>query len=296
MEDISKFSKDAQLFYDKAFNRNIGILTEEEQKKLKKMRIAIAGAGAVGGLHLINLVRVGIGCFTIADMDSYDIENFQRQQGAYIDTIGKNKSETMKNIALSINPHLNIKSFPGGISKDNIDEFLSDADILIDGIDFFSIDTRRMLFQKAREKNIYAITAGPLGFGSALLVFSPDGMSFDEYFDIREGMGEIEKLVAFGVGLAPAAIHMKYLNLESVSLKSKKGPSLVSACNLCSSFAVTEVLRILLNRKGVRSAPHYFQFDPYEQKYKKGYLLGANKHPWQMIKRWFLLKRFLKGK
>jgi molybdopterin/thiamine biosynthesis adenylyltransferase len=285
-------AQDAAKFYEKAFARNIGILTSEEQEKLRYAKVAIAGAGGVGGSHLIGLVRAGIGKFHIADMDRFEIANFQRQCGADMNTLGKNKARVMKEMALAINPHLSIKSFEQGVLPENVDEFLDGADVLIDGIDFFCIDVRRMLFSQARKRGIYAVTAGPLGFGSGLLVFSPEGMSFDEYFDINDEMKTLEQLIAFAVGLAPAAVHMKYLNLGKVDIGAKTGPALISACYLCSSLAITEVLRILLKRKNLKSAPHYFQFDPYEQQYKKGRLFLANRNPIQKLKRWFLMKKF----
>ncbi len=282
----------ADQYYQEAFSRNIGLLTEDEQKKLRLSRVAIAGVGGVGGFHLLSLVRLGLGGFHIADMDCYEVANIQRQCGAFMDTLGKDKTGVMEKMALSINPHLEMKSFDGGISADNIDAFLSGVDVLIDGIDFFAIDAKRLIFKEARERGIYVVTAGPLGFGSALLVFAPSGMSFDEYFDLRDEMDDLEKIIAFGVGLAPASIHMQYLDLGSVDLKSKKGPSLVSACHLCSTLAATEVLRIVLKKKGVKAAPYYSQFDPYEQCYKKGYLWRGNRHPFQRLKRWYLFRKF----
>ena len=46
--------------YDAAFARNLGWVTEEEQKTLRQKRIAIAGMGGVGGVHLTTLARLGI--------------------------------------------------------------------------------------------------------------------------------------------------------------------------------------------------------------------------------------------
>lgn len=292
MQESNGCINDKNSFYEKAFSRNIGILSREEQKKLRDTKVSIVGMGGVGGFHLISLVRLGIGKFNIADMDTYELVNIQRQCGAFIDTLGQNKSEVMKKIALSINPHLEITSFNEGVSSENVSDFMADADVLIDGIDFFSIDNRRLIFKEARDKGIYAVTAGPLGYSSAMLIFSPEGMSFDKYFDINDEMDYLEKIIAFGVGLAPAGLHLNYLNLKDVDLNSKKGPSLVSACNLCSSLASTEILNILLNKKKPRSAPHYFQFDPFLQKLKKGYLMGGNKNVIQKVKRWYLSKKF----
>ena len=58
--------------YEKAFSRNIGWLTEDEQRILRTKRIAIAGMGGVGGFHLLTLARLGIEKFNIADFDVFE--------------------------------------------------------------------------------------------------------------------------------------------------------------------------------------------------------------------------------
>ncbi len=55
-----------------AFSRNIGLLTEAEQEKLANATVAIPGMGGVGGIHLITMVRTGIGRFHIADFDTFE--------------------------------------------------------------------------------------------------------------------------------------------------------------------------------------------------------------------------------
>jgi molybdopterin/thiamine biosynthesis adenylyltransferase len=291
MDKISGGCQAKDAFFQTAFQRNIGLLTVEEQNKLRQSKIAIVGVGGVGGFHLLNLVRLGVGKFSIADLETFETPNIQRQCGAFIDTLGQNKAEAMEKMARAINPHLEIQSFPQGINAQNIDEFLKDADIFLDGIDFFAIEERRLAFRKAREKGIYAITAGPLGFGCALLIFSPSGMSFDAYFDLKDSLSYLEKIVAFGVGLAPKCLQLRYLSLSCLDIEGKQGPSLVSSCVLCSAIATTEVIRIILQRTKPRCAPHYFQFDPYLQKVAKGYLLGGNRNPLQKLKRWYLTKK-----
>ena len=74
----------ASYSYDDAFSRNIGWVTRAEQAALRNKRVAIAGMGGVGGVHLLTLVRLGIGAFHIADFDTFDVANFNRQVGASI--------------------------------------------------------------------------------------------------------------------------------------------------------------------------------------------------------------------
>ena len=68
-----------------AFSRNIGWVTTEEQQILRRRLSPIRhGRGWCG--HLLALARLGIGAFTIADFDVFDIVNFNRQAGAMMST------------------------------------------------------------------------------------------------------------------------------------------------------------------------------------------------------------------
>jgi len=282
---------DVEKLIEKQFSRNIGLLSENEQKRLFQARIAVAGAGGVGGLHILTLARLGIGSFNIADPDTFEEVNISRQFGASISTFGKNKAEVLSQMTRDINPYANVTIFTDGISNDNVDSFLNGIDIFVDGIDFFEIDTRRLIFKKAREKGIYAITAAPLGFGATLQVFSPKGMTFDEYFGFTDGMGYLQKVAAFASGLAPHPYHIRYMDLSKVSLRQKTGPALSLACTLAASLVATEVVKILTMKGIVKSVPHYLQIDILRGKFKQGYLLMGGRNPLQRLKRWIILRK-----
>jgi molybdopterin/thiamine biosynthesis adenylyltransferase len=272
------------------FSRNIGLISEADQAKLYETRVAVAGMGGVGGIHLLTLARMGIGEFTIADMDTYERANISRQFGAKHSTIGEHKTHVLASLLKDINPTINSRIFAEGVSLDNIDSFFEDVDIFVDGIDFFEIEIRRELFKKAREKGIYALTAAPLGFGSTLQVFSPQGMSFDEYFGISEEMPYLEKLAAFAAGLAPRPYHLKYLDLSKVSLKEQKGPAVAPACTLAASLVASTIAKITAG-EAVKSVPFYTQIDLYRLKFRNGYLLWGGNNPLQRLKRHMILKK-----
>ena len=283
--DMSFRLNSADNYLEQAFSRNLGLINETEQQKLRESRIAIAGLGGVGGVHLLTLTRTGIGKFHIADLDSYEIGNVNRQVSARVSTLNRQKVDVMVEDALAINPYLEIKTFPQGITKENIDTFLEGVSVVVDGLDFFEFDIRRLLFNRAREKGIYVVTAGPVGFGVVSFVFSPvGGMTFDEYFDVKETMSVLDKTVKFLLGIAPNTDYWKYYDFSKVSGRRKSAPSLGLACQLCSGVAATEVVKILLKRGRIKPAPHYFQFDPYLQRYFTGYLFWGNRNPLQRLK------------
>lgn len=264
--------------YDKAFSRNIGWVTNEEQQVLRKKRVAIAGAGGVGGIHLLTLARLGIANFNISDFDDFEVHNFNRQSGAFISTLGEQKVDVMERMARDINPEADIKSFPEGIFAHNVDEFLDNVDLYVDALDFFALEARKTVFKKCYEKNIPVITAAPLGMGCALLCFMPNKMSYEEYFRFEDKETEHEQLIQFLIGLSPAMLQRPYLVDETrVNFKEKRGPSTPMAVNLCAGIAETYALKILLNRGEILCAPYGLHFDAYRNKFVKTWRPFGNK-------------------
>lgn len=269
--------------YSAAFSRNIGWLTEAEQQRLKGKRIAIAGLGGVGGAHLITLARLGVGGFSIADLDTFDIVNLNRQAGASLATIGRAKVDVLAELALQINPQLDIRRFREGVNAQSIDAFLHDVDCYVDGLDFFAFEAREMTFRACEQRKIPAVTAAPIGMGVALLNFLPGHMSFDRYFRV-EGCSDAEKAVRFLVGLTPAMLHRGYLvDRSRVDLAARRGPSTVMACQMCAGVAATEVLKILLGRGRVQAAPRGMHFDAYTNRMRTTWRPWGNANPLQKL-------------
>lgn len=269
--------------YHEAFSRNLGWVSEDEQEILRNKRVAIAGMGGVGGSHLLTLTRLGIGAFNLADFDQFELPNFNRQAGASISHLGRDKLEVMSEMALDINPELDLVRFPAGVNRENLDTFLDGVDLYVDSLDFFALEIRRDVFAACYDRGIPAITAAPLGMGSALLCFLPGQMSFDDYF-LLQGQPEEEQALRFMLGLAPAPQHMSYLVDDSrIDFNARKGPSTPMSCELCAGFAGVYALKILLNRGKVPAAPHGIHFDAYRNKLATTWRPWGNNNPIQRL-------------
>ena len=269
--------------YAAAFSRNLGWLRRSEQDRLRATKVAIAGLGGVGGVHLLTLARLGIGQFHLADFDSFDLVNFNRQAGATVSTLGKGKLGVMMDQARDINPELGITGFAEGVTADNLDAFLDGVDLYIDGLDFFAFEARQQVFKACAEKGIPAVTAAPLGMGAAVLNFLPGHMSFEDYFRL-EDCPDAERPLRFLFGLAPARLQMGYLvDPSTVDLANRKGPSTIMACQLCAGVAATEALKIVLGRGPVRVAPRGYHFDAYRNRLALTWRPGGNRNPLQRL-------------
>ncbi len=278
--------------YHEAFSRNLGLIAPDAQELLRYACVAIAGAGGVGGVHAATLARLGVGRFRIADPDRFELANFNRQYGATVETIGQNKAEVIADVVRSINPEAEVVTWDRSVDQHNAAAFLRGADLFVDGVDFYAVRVRRLLFAEARRQGIWAITAGPVGFGVAWLVFAPGGMSFDEYFDLNDDQDELTQLIAFGVGLAPRPFHLQYMDLTRLDPEARTAPSCAAACQLCAGVAAVEAVKILTGRGPLWPAPWHQQFDPWTGGYVRRRLRWGNRGPVQRLKRLWLLKRF----
>lgn len=269
--------------YDTAFSRNIGWVTETEQSQLRHFRVAIAGMGGVGGIHLLTLVRLGICKFNIADFDAFDQVNFNRQAGASMRTLGRNKVDVMAEQALDINPDLDLRRFPEGVNDDNLDDFFQDVDLYVDGLDFFVFEAREAVYRACERLKIPAVIAAPLGMGVAIVNILPGKMTFESYFRFS-GLVAEQKALHFLLGLSPAMLQRGYLVApQAVDLAAQRGPSTAMACQLCAGAAATEALKILLKRGKVLAAPHGYQFDAYQNKFTHTWRPWGNHNPLQRL-------------
>ncbi len=274
----------APFSYEDAFSRNLGWVTEQEQQTLRGKRIAIAGMGGVGGSHLLAMTRLGIGAFNIADFDRFELVNFNRQAGAKLSTLGLRKAEVLAGMAKDINPELQLNIFSEGVTGENLDAFLDGVAVYVDGLDFFVLDVRRKIFARCRELGIPAITAAPAGMGVAYLVFTRNGMSFEDYFAMRD-LPKAKQLVRFMLGLVPAGLHRSYLlDKTRFDIEAERAPSTGLACDLCAGVVATQVLKLVLQRGPIKPAPHYHHFDAYANRWKEGRLPRGNRGLLQRLK------------
>lgn len=274
----------AEFDYGSAFSRNIGWVTADEQQSLRRRRVAIGGMGGVGGVYATTLARLGVGKLSIADFDRFELANFNRQVGARVSTLGRSKIDVMREMALDINPELEILAFPEGVRDGEIDAFLDGADVYLDALDILALDVRRKTYARCRALGIPAVCAVPAGMGVVLLVFTPDGMSLEDWFGFDAAEPGME-IVNMFVGAAPMMFHAPYLvDPSRFDIAAGVAPSTGLSCELCAGVATAQALKIMLKRGPVEAAPHFLQFDAFTLQYHKGVIAQGYRDPEQQKK------------
>ena len=142
--------------YDEMVTRNAGFVTPAEQERLRAGRVFVCGVGGMGGAALQSLVRAGVGHFTIADMDTFEVSNLNRQLFATLDTVGKPKVQSTADAMRRINRDVSIDTF-GAEWVDRLDEILPSHAIVINGMDDLAAGIA--LYRKAREHGATVIDA-----------------------------------------------------------------------------------------------------------------------------------------
>ncbi|MBR5399736.1 MAG: tRNA threonylcarbamoyladenosine dehydratase [Bacteroidales bacterium] len=111
---------------------------EEGMALLSSSRVAVIGLGGVGAMAAEMIARAGVGNIIVADSDVYSITNKNRQIAAFDSTIGRKKTEVIRQRLLDINPDLNVTVIDEYLTEENIPSLIPEADYVIDAIDTMS--------------------------------------------------------------------------------------------------------------------------------------------------------------
>lgn len=138
--------------------------------KLAGSKVAVFGIGGVGGYVCEALVRSGVGAFDLIDDDKVCLTNLNRQIIATRSTVGKYKTDVMRDRMLDINPNVEVEVHKCFFLPENADDFPWDSyDYVVDAVD--TVTAKIALVMKCKEKNIPIISS--MGAGNKL-----DGSQF----------------------------------------------------------------------------------------------------------------------
>jgi len=240
--------------YEDLFGRNFPVIDEEVQKKIRNLKVAIIGVGALS-FSAEYLARMGVETFVLVDGDRIGPENVNHQDYGCGD-VGKNKAEALKERLTEINPGARVTALPVFLTEKNLEEIwrlLSGIHILVDGIDPIpDITLSRMLAEKCAEKGILYLY--PLDLGNGAVVFTNP-----KEFLKTEGESPLEILMNLIQGL-PIPMKLKGVFEDVIGGKLSYYPQTIIAA-VSTSFLVTS--SILEWIKG-RTLPSVIYLDPTE--------------------------------
>lgn len=199
----------------KRYSRQIRIFSEEGQERLKRMRVFIAGAGGLGSVISLYLAASGFGRIRIADCDSVELSNLNRQILHRSSDLGRSKAQSAQEALRDINPEVEVEALQERISPESIDSLLQGCDMIMDGMDNFS--TRYLLNHAALQRKVPLFHGAISGFQGQATTIVP---------------GRTACLRCIFPRAPPA----------------EKSPALGSTCGVIGSIQVNEAIKFALGR------------------------------------------------
>ena len=147
------------------FSRTRRMLGQEAMEKLARARVAVFGIGGVGGYVCEALVRSGVGSFDLIDRDVVSLSNLNRQIIALETTIGRPKTEVMRERMLQINPAVRVEVHDCFFLPENSGQFSFETyDYVVDAVD--TVTAKLEIIRCAREAKVPVISS--MGAGNKL--------------------------------------------------------------------------------------------------------------------------------
>lgn len=133
--------------YAEFTNRNLGFVTAKQQEKLRQATVFVCGTGGMGGAAVLALARAGIGRLILADIDTFEIGNMNRQVFAFTDTVGQHKAEATAALIRTINPQIATVVYRDDW-PDHATVSIADSAVIINGTD--DLAAGLLLYRSAR--------------------------------------------------------------------------------------------------------------------------------------------------
>lgn len=171
----------AQNVWPLRYIRNRDSLSAAEQFRLATARVAVIGAGGLGGTVVLQLARMGIGFLTVVDSDVFDETNLNRQALAKTASLGKSKSEEAAARVQQINSAVEVRTFAVLFDDRNAAAILDGVDVAVDALD--NVPDRLLLGKETRSRGIVLVHGAIAGFEGRVMTIYPEDPGLESLYD-----------------------------------------------------------------------------------------------------------------
>ena len=205
----------------KRYQRNLGVVSPSEQVKLLQSKVAIIGAGGLGGTVLELLARMGIGELIIADKDIIGDSNLNRQILSTETNLGQSKTEVAVKRVKEINSSIEITGHSVFIDSDNVKKIINGAEVVVDALD--NLPSRFMLQKACRELKIPLIHGAIAGFNGQLTTIFPEDKGLELIYGSNKDLPEHGSEAELGAPTITPALIASLEVQEVVKILLKRG-------------------------------------------------------------------------
>jgi molybdopterin-synthase adenylyltransferase len=229
--------------YWEIVDRQKGILSKEEQLKLKKSQIAIIGCGGIGGAAIEMLARMGVGRLRIVDKDVFDLTNLNRQLMSNLKNVGKPKTGVTEHEIRSINPFLEVKAFNEELNHKNVSKIIKGSDLVVDALD--NLLSRVVVSRCARKLDIPFIHGAIHGIMGQVTVFSRETPTYEELFKLPSSGNKLTNEMVAKVN----------------KLDQEVPPVIGPVPNIVGCLQASEAFKLIIEKGKLITAPRVLIYD-----------------------------------
>jgi molybdopterin/thiamine biosynthesis adenylyltransferase len=213
------------------------------QRRLKKARVLVIGAGGLGAPVLEYLAAAGVGTLGIVDDDTVSLSNLQRQVIHDTASLGMSKAESARAAIQRINPHVAVELHTMRLTAENAPALVARYDLVVDGSDNF--DTRFAVADACEREKRPLVHAAVGRFDGSLTVLKPfetgpDGTQNPSYRDLfpePPPPGLVPSCAAAGVVGALTGVIGTLQAMEAIKLVTGIGEPLIGRLLLYDALA-----------------------------------------------------------
>ncbi|OPX77554.1 MAG: putative adenylyltransferase [Methanosaeta sp. PtaB.Bin039] len=151
------------------YSRQLPLWGIEGQERLSRATVLVAGAGGLGSASSFYLAAAGVGCLRIADSDTVEVSNLNRQ--ILHRQVGSLKVESARDTLQALNPELRVEAFPSAIDSDSVSGLVRGADAIVDALDNF--ETRYLLNSASLRSGVPLMHGAISGFDGQATTLVP---------------------------------------------------------------------------------------------------------------------------
>jgi adenylyltransferase/sulfurtransferase len=142
------------------------------QTRISDASVLVVGAGGLGCPVALYLGAAGVGRILLADGDTVDLTNLQRQIGHVTAAIGENKAASLARNVLAINPEIAVQPIGQALADAALREAVAAVDLVVDASDNFA--TRHAVNRACVQFGKPLVSGAAIGFSGQLAVFDPN--------------------------------------------------------------------------------------------------------------------------
>jgi len=198
----------------------------EGQQCLLDSCVLIFGMGGLGSPVALYLAASGVGKIIIADDDSVDLANLQRQIIHSSNRLGQLKVNSAVEAIKSLNPEINVSVVADRISGEKLQHNIQRADIVIDATD--NLASRLEINQQCYTTRTPLVSASAIRWEGQLAVFDSRRQDSPCYQCLYGSMGEVGQSCSENGIMGPVVGMLGCMQAnEAVKLLTGAGTSLI---------------------------------------------------------------------